>query len=85
MSQKNELVSKIDGEKNELALEQAKRVLAELEQDIESHKRSGQATIYLAQEKYNKAKLAMDQAQQNIWIRCTSPRPWMGWFRSRRM
>jgi HlyD family secretion protein len=64
--QKNELVSAIDGKKNQLALEQAQRVLAELEQDIQSHNVSGQATIYLAQEKRNKAKLAMDQAQQNI-------------------
>jgi multidrug efflux pump subunit AcrA (membrane-fusion protein) len=64
--QKNELVSAIDGKKNQLALEQARRVLAELEQDIQSHTASGQATIYLAQEKRNKAKLAMDQAQQNI-------------------
>jgi multidrug resistance efflux pump len=64
--QKNELVSAIDGKKNQLALEQAKRVLAELEQDIQSHTASGQATIYLAQEKRNKAKLEMDQAQQNI-------------------
>ena len=63
---KDELLSKIDGQKNELALQQAKRVLAELEKDIESHKASGQASIYLAQEKFNKAKLAMDQAQQNL-------------------
>ena len=41
-------------------------MLAELEQDIQSHSAAGQASIYLAQEKYNKAKLAMDQAQQNI-------------------
>jgi HlyD family secretion protein len=64
--QKNELVSAIDGKKNQLALEQAKRVLAELEQDIQSHTASGEAAIYLAQEKRNKAKLAMDEAQQNI-------------------
>jgi len=64
--QKNELVSAIDGKKNQLALEQAQRVLAELQQDVQSHTASGQATIYLAQEKRNKAKLAMDQAQQNI-------------------
>jgi HlyD family secretion protein len=64
--QKNELESAIDGKKNQLALEQAQRALVELEQDIKSHTASGQATIYLAQEKRNKAKLAMDQAQQNI-------------------
>jgi HlyD family secretion protein len=72
--QKNELLSKIDADKNELALVQAKRVLAETEKDIESHKASGQASTYLAQEKYNKAKLAMDQAQQNLdKMRVTSP------------
>jgi HlyD family secretion protein len=64
--EKNELLSKIDGQKNDLALVQAKRVLAELEKDIESHHASGQAGIFLAQEKHNKAKLAMDQAQQNL-------------------
>jgi HlyD family secretion protein len=72
--QKNELVSKIDADKNELALQQAKRVLAEQEKDIESHKASGQAATYLAQEKYNKAKLGMDQAQQNLdKMRVTAP------------
>lgn len=64
--QKKELVSAIDGRKNQLALEQAQRVLAQLEQDIQSHTASGQATISLALEKRNKAKLAMDQAKQNI-------------------
>jgi len=64
--QKNELVSTIDARKNDLALEQAKRVLTELEQDVKSRTASGQATIALAQERRNKAKLAMDQAQQNI-------------------
>jgi HlyD family secretion protein len=64
--QKNELVSKIDADKNVLGLDQARRVLAETEKDIESHKESGQAATYLAQEKYNKAKLAIDQAQDNL-------------------
>ena len=72
--QKNELLSKIDADKNLLALQQAKRVLAEQEKDVESHKAAGQAGTYLAQEKYNKAKLAMDQAQQNLdKIRVTAP------------
>jgi len=64
--QKNELVSTIDARKNDLALDQAKRVLAELEQDVKSRSVSNQATIALAEEKRNKAKLAMDQAQSNI-------------------
>lgn len=72
--QKNELVSKIDADKNELALGQAKRVFEEEEKDIETHKASGQAATYLAQEKYNKAKLGMDLAQQNLdKMRVTSP------------
>src|ERR1700722_1666628 len=72
--QKNELVSTIDARKNDLALEQAKRVLAELEQDIKSRSVSGQATVALAEEKRNKAKLAMDQAQGNIdKMRVTAP------------
>jgi multidrug efflux pump subunit AcrA (membrane-fusion protein) len=72
--QKNELVSTIDARKNDLALEQAKRVLAELEQDVKSRSASGKATIILAQEKRNKAKLAMDQAQDNIKkMRVTAP------------
>jgi HlyD family secretion protein len=64
--QKNELESKIDADKNLLALDQAKRVLTELDKDAESHKATGQAAIYLAQERSNKAKLAMYQAQQNL-------------------
>jgi len=72
--QKNELVSSIDAKKNDLALEQANRVLSELDQDIKSHTASGQATILLAEEKSNKAKLAMDQAQRNIErMRVSSP------------
>lgn len=64
--QKNELVSTIDARKNQLALEGAQRVLAELEQDVKSRSASNQAAISLAEEKHNKAKLAMDQAQGNI-------------------
>ncbi len=72
--QKNELVSPIDAQKNNLALEGAKRVLAELEQDVKSRSASNQATISLAEEKRNKAKLAMDQAQSNIdKMRVTAP------------
>jgi biotin carboxyl carrier protein len=63
---KNELASVIDAKKNDLALEQARRALAQFEQDIKSHAVSGQATIGLAEEKRHKAKLAMEQAQQNI-------------------
>jgi HlyD family secretion protein len=72
--QKNELVSSIDAQKNKLALDQTKRALAELEQDIKSHGTTGQTGIDLAQEKWNKAKLSMEVAQQNIdKMRVTAP------------
>jgi HlyD family secretion protein len=63
---KNELVSSIDARKNELALEQAKRVLSQLEEDIHSHIASGKAGIMLSQEKRHKAQLAMKQAQDSL-------------------
>lgn len=63
---KNELVSSIDAQKNILALNEAKRALAQLQQDIQSHAASGQATIDLDLEKAHKAKLAMDEALENI-------------------
>ncbi len=59
-------MSTIDARKNQLALEGAQRVLAELEQDVKSRTASNQATISLAEEKRNKANLAMEQAQGNI-------------------
>ena len=72
--QQNELKSTIDAQKNLLACDEAKRALAQLEQDIESHAVSGRAAIALALEKKNKAKLSMDQAQQNIQkMRVASP------------
>ncbi|MFP5237631.1 MAG: efflux RND transporter periplasmic adaptor subunit [Acidobacteriota bacterium] len=72
--EKNELLSKIDADKNDLALREARRTLAELQNDIESHRLSGKASIFLAQEKYNKAKLSMDQAQQHLdHMRVTAP------------
>jgi multidrug efflux pump subunit AcrA (membrane-fusion protein) len=72
--QKNELVSAIDAKKNQLSLEQANRTLAELEHDIQSHGITGKTGIDLAREKMHKAKLTMDQAQQNIdKMRVVSP------------
>jgi len=72
--QKNELVSSIDAQKNLLARDQAIRALAELEHDIQSHGITGKTGIDLAREKWNKARLSMDQAQQNIQrMRVVSP------------
>lgn len=63
---KNDIVSAIDAKKNLLALDEANRALAQLQQDIQSHAASNQAGIAVAVEKQNKAKLAMKQAQENI-------------------
>ncbi|HEV2348418.1 MAG TPA: HlyD family efflux transporter periplasmic adaptor subunit [Terriglobia bacterium] len=63
---KNELLSAIDAKKNLLTLEQAKRQLEQLLQDIKSRTASGQATIAVSEEKRNKARIAMQQAQSNI-------------------
>src|SRR5690242_16369022 len=63
---RNELVSTIDAQKNNLALEEAKRKLAQLEQDIKSRATSGEAGIKVLEEKRNAARLAMQVANQNI-------------------
>jgi biotin carboxyl carrier protein len=63
---RNELVSAIDAQKNNLALEEAKRRLAQLEQDVKSRAASSQATLAVSLEKRNKARLDMQQAQKNI-------------------
>ena len=63
---KNELVSAIDAKKNELALSEAKRRLAQLEQDVKSREVTGKAALAVLEEKRNKARLDMQQAQGNI-------------------
>jgi HlyD family secretion protein len=63
---RNSLVSAIDAKKNLLALEEAQRRLAQLQQDIQSHTQSNQASVAVAEEKRRKAQLMMKQAQSNI-------------------
>lgn len=63
---RNELVSAIDARKNLLNLEEARRRLAQLEKDMESRKTSSLASLAVVEEKRNKERLAMQQAQQNI-------------------
>ena len=63
---RNELVSTIDAQKNNLALDEAKRALAQLEQDVKSRVVSGEAGISVLVEKRNSAQLAMKVAKQNI-------------------
>ena len=63
---RNELVSAIDARKNLLNLEEARRRLAEMEKNIESRKTSNAASLAVLEEKRNKERLNMQQAQQNI-------------------
>lgn len=63
---RNELLSTIDAQKNNLALDEAKRRLAQLEQDVKSRVASNQASIAVLEEKRNKSKLTMQQAEQAI-------------------
>lgn len=63
---KNEIVSRIDAQKNLLALVEAKRALVQLETDTTSHLASNEAAFAVSTEKRNKARIAMQQAEQNI-------------------
>jgi RND family efflux transporter MFP subunit len=63
---KKDLVSAIDAQKNLLALDEARRHLSQLKEDIASHSVSNQADMAVADEKLAKARLSMAQAQKNI-------------------
>ena len=63
---KNPILSAIDGKKNLLALAEAKRALAQLEQDIHSHSASSQASVDVAEEKKHKAQLDIAETEKNI-------------------
>jgi HlyD family secretion protein len=63
---RNELLSSIDAQKNILALDEARRRLAQLQQDMQSRVVSNQAALAILQEKRNKSQLSMQQAQQAI-------------------
>jgi HlyD family secretion protein len=62
----NEFVSPIDAQKNLLSFEEAKRRLVQLEEDVKSRSQTSSASLQVVQEKHNKAKLAMQRAQQVI-------------------
>jgi HlyD family secretion protein len=62
--QANEIQTAITARKNELTLEEAKRRLAQLEQDVSSRTKSSEAALAVAAEKKNKAQITIDQAQR---------------------
>jgi HlyD family secretion protein len=62
----NEFIGAIDAKKNELSLEESRRRLAQLEEDIKSRAATSQASLTVVEEKRNKATLAMQRAQATI-------------------
>lgn len=63
---RNELASAIDAQKNLLNVEEARRQLAQLEQDIPSRQTTNRASLVVLEEKLQKARLRMQQAQRAI-------------------
>jgi biotin carboxyl carrier protein len=62
----NEFVGAIEAKKNELAVDEASRTLAQVEDDARTHAASNQASAAVLEEKRRKAQLGMDFAQKNI-------------------
>ncbi|HWQ03420.1 MAG TPA: efflux RND transporter periplasmic adaptor subunit [Candidatus Nitrosotenuis sp.] len=63
---KNELVSAIDARKNELDLQEARRRLAQLEQDIQSKRVANRAGIAVQEQRRNRERLNLERAQADI-------------------
>jgi HlyD family secretion protein len=61
---RNEFISVVDARKNDLSLEEARRRLAQLEEDLKSRAVTSQASLAVAEERRNKAMLAMQRNEQ---------------------
>lgn len=62
----NEFVGALEAQKNVLSLEEARRRLAQLLEDMKSRAATNQASLAVSLEKRNKAQLSMQRAQQVI-------------------
>jgi HlyD family secretion protein len=62
----NELLAEVDARKNQLTLEEARRKLSQIEEDVRSRAQTGQAARAVADEKRQKALLARQRAQTAI-------------------
>lgn len=62
----NEFIGALDAQKNVLSLEEARRRLAQLLEDVKSRATTNQASLAVSLEKRNKAQLSMQRAQQTI-------------------
>jgi HlyD family secretion protein len=75
-SGKNELLSQIDARKNTIAVEEARRRLTQLEEDMKSRATSNRAKVAVLEEKRQKSRLKMQQAEKAMEeMRITSPVP----------
>lgn len=63
---RKDLISAIDAKKNEITLEETRRRQSQMEQDIPARAASNQAALAVLEEKRNKARLSIQQAQKNI-------------------
>lgn len=62
----NEFIGAIQAQKNVLSLEEARRRLAQLEEDVKSRTVTNRASLAVSEERRNKAQLSMQRAQQII-------------------
>jgi HlyD family secretion protein len=62
----NELLAEVDARKNELTLDESRRKLAQIEEDVRSRARTSEAARAVADEKRQKAILARDRARHAI-------------------
>ena len=62
----NEFIGALDAQKNVLSLEEARRRLAQLQEDVKSRAATNDASLAVVREKRTKAQLAMQRAQQVI-------------------
>ena len=61
-----ELIGAIEARKRELALDEARRRLAQLAEDVKSRTETGRASLAVVEEKRTKARLATERAQHTI-------------------
>jgi multidrug efflux pump subunit AcrA (membrane-fusion protein) len=62
----NEFVGRIEAEKNNIKLEESRRALSQLQDDIKTHAVSNKAGRAVLEEKRSKARIAADFARKNI-------------------
>ncbi len=62
----NEFMTAIDAQKNVLSLDEAKRRLAQLQEDVKSRVATSDASLAVVQERRTKAQMAMQRAQMVI-------------------